>query len=142
MVDIYRFNRLLTTKPSERQGKFQTVSKNAIDMLNLIVKLLLTAAATYFAAWISPGVHISSFGSAIVVAIVLTLLNIFVKPILEFISIPVTFLTLGLFLLVINAVIILIASYLVGTFHVSGFWSAFLFSIIFTVISWILESIF
>ena len=110
--------------------------------MGLIAQLLLTALATYFAAWITPGVDITNFWSAIVVAIVLTLLNTFIKPILEFISIPVTFLTLGLFILVINAVIILIASYFVGSFHVSGFWTAMLFSVIFSVISWILEAIF
>lgn len=75
-------------------------------------------------------------------ALVLGLLNVFVKPILQFISIPVTALTLGLFLLVINAVIILLASYLLNCFHVDGFWSALLYSVIFSVISWILEAIF
>ncbi len=110
--------------------------------MGFIVKIILTALAAYFSAWITPGVSITNFGSAIVVAIVLILLNTFVRPILEFISIPVTFLTLGLFILVINAVIILIASYFVGSFHVSGFWTAMLFSLIFSVISMILEAIF
>lgn len=110
--------------------------------MSLIINFLLTALAAYFAAMITPGVTISSFWSAIVVALVLTLLNVFVKPILQFISIPVTLLTLGLFLFVINAVIILLASYLVGTFHVDGFWAALLYSIIFSVISFILEAIF
>ena len=110
--------------------------------MGLIAQLILTALATYFAAWITPGVSITNFWSAIVVAIVLTLLNTFIKPILTFISIPATVLTMGLFLLVINAVIILIAAYFVGSFHVDGFWAALLFSIIFSVISWILEAIF
>lgn len=110
--------------------------------MGFIAKIILTALAAYFSAWITPGVDIKSLGSAIVVALVLTVLNIFVRPILEFISIPVTIITLGLFLLVINAVIILIASYFVGSFHVSGFWAALLFSVIFSVISWILEAIF
>lgn len=110
--------------------------------MGFIIKLLLTALAAYFSAYIAPGVEIRNFWSAIVVAIVLTLLNIFVKPILEFISIPVTLLTLGLFLLVINAIVILIASYLVNSFEVSGFWAALLFSIIFSIISWLLEAIF
>lgn len=111
-------------------------------MLSLLIKLLLTAVAAYLSAMITPGVYIKSFGSAIIVAIVLSLLNVFIKPLLEFISIPVTLLTLGLFILVINAVIILLASYLVGSFQVSGFWSALLYSIIFSVISWLLELIF
>ncbi len=108
----------------------------------LIIKLLLTALAAYLSAKITPGVSIASYWSAIIVAIVLTLLNVFVKPILTFISIPVTVLTLGLFMLVINAVVILLASYLIGSFHVSGFWAALLFSVIFSVISWILTAIF
>lgn len=108
-----------------------------------IIKLLLTALAAYFSAMIAPGVHINNFWGAILVAIVLTLLNIFVKPILQFVSIPVTLLTLGLFLFVINAVIILLASYLIGgTFQVDGFWYAMLYSVIFSIISWILEAIF
>lgn len=110
--------------------------------MSLIIRLLLTALAVYIAAWVSPGVTVKNFGSAIIVAIVLTLLNIFLKPLMVLISIPVTVLTLGLFLLVINAVIILIASYFVGSFRVNGFWSALLFSIIFSVISWLLEIIF
>lgn len=108
----------------------------------IIVQLLLTALAVYLASLITPGVSVNSYWSAILVAVVLTLLNVFVKPIMQLISIPVTLLTLGLFLFVINAVIILIASYLIGSFHVSGFWAALLFSIIFSLISWLLEAIF
>ncbi len=107
-----------------------------------ILQLLLTALAAYLSAKLTPGVYITSYWAAIIVALVLGLLNVFVKPILQFISIPVTVLTLGLFLLVINAVIILLASYLLNCFHVDGFWSALLYSVIFSVISWILEAIF
>lgn len=108
--------------------------------MGFIIKLLLTGVAVYLSAYISPGVEIKNFWSAIIVAIVLTLLNIFVKPILQFISIPVTLLTLGLFLLVINAVVILIASYFVKSFQVSGFWAALLFSVIFSIVSWVLQA--
>ncbi len=107
-----------------------------------ILQLLLTALAAFLAAKFTPGVTITSFWTAILLAVVLALLDIFVKPLLQLISIPVTVLTLGLFLLVINAVIILLASYLVTNFQVSGFWSALLFSIIFSVVSWILGLIF
>ncbi len=105
----------------------------------IIIQLLLTALAVYISARFTPGVHIASYWSAIVVALVMTLLNIFVKPILTFISLPITLLTMGLFLLIINAIIILIASYLVGSFHVDGFGSAILFSVVFTIISWLLK---
>lgn len=105
----------------------------------IIIQLLLTALAVYISARFTPGVHIASYWSAIVVALVMTLLNIFVKPILTFISLPITLLTMGIFLLIINAIIILIASYLVGSFHVDGFGSAILFSVVFTIISWLLK---
>lgn len=107
-----------------------------------IIKILLTALAAFLAAKLTPGVNITSYWTAILLALVLGLLDVFVKPILEFISIPVTILTLGLFMLVINAVIILLASWIVSSFQVSGFWAALLYSIIFSVVSWLLNLIF
>lgn len=107
-----------------------------------VIQLLLTALAAFLAAKITPGVSITSYWAAILLAIVLAVLDVFVKPILQFISIPITIITLGLFLLVINAVIILLASWIIDSFQVSGFWTAMLYSIIFSVISWILALIF
>lgn len=107
-----------------------------------IINLLVTALAAFLAAKFTPGVSIRSYGSAIILAIVLALLDFFIKPVLQFISIPVTILTLGLFLFVINALIIILASYIVKSFRVDGFWSALLFSIIFSIVSWILQLIF
>lgn len=107
-----------------------------------VLQLLLTALAAFLAAKITPGVTITSYWSAILLALVLGLLDVFVKPFLEFISVPVTVLTLGLFMLVINAVIILLASWLLSSFQVSGFWTAMLYSIIFSVVSWIIGLIF
>lgn len=107
-----------------------------------ILNLLVTALAAFLAAKFTPGVTIESYWSAILLAIVLALLDFFVKPVLQFISIPVTVLSLGLFLLVINALIIILASYIVSSFHVDGFWSALLFSVIFSVVSWVLQLIF
>ena len=79
---------------------------------------------------ILPGVYVSDLFTAIVVAAVLSLLNIFIKPILVIFTLPVTILTFGLFLLVVNAVIILIANWLIDAFQVDGFWWALLFSIL------------
>lgn len=104
----------------------------------LIVKLLINAAALYFSTWLVPGVSIENYWKAILVVIVLALLNVFVKPILKFISFPITILSLGLFALVINTLIILICSFIIGSFKVDGFVSAFLFSIVYSVISWII----
>lgn len=110
--------------------------------MSFVIQLLLTALAAFLAAKFTPGVNISSYWTAIGLALVLGLLDVFVKPVLEFISIPVTILTLGLFLLVINALIIMLASWIITSFQVSGFWSAMLYSVIFSVISWILGLIF
>jgi len=101
--------------------------------MNLILKILLTAAAVLVIAHFLPGVSIENYTSAIIVAIVLGLLRITVKPILVILTLPVTILTLGLFLLVINALIIMLADNLIGGFYVSGFWIALIFSLILSI---------
>lgn len=108
--------------------------------MKLILRILLTALAVIFLAKILPWVHIDGYGSAIIVAIVLGLLRITVKPILIFLTLPATIITLGLFLFVINALIILLASYLVDGFSVSGFWVALLFSLLLSLFQSILYS--
>lgn len=94
------------------------------------------------AAYILPGVTIDGFLTAIILALVLAVLNAVVRPILIFLTIPVTILTLGLFLLVINALIILLADALVAGFDVTGFFAALLFSLVLSVIVAILDMIF
>ncbi|WP_372768078.1 phage holin family protein [Lutibacter sp.] len=101
--------------------------------MNLILKILLTAAAVLIIARFLPGVSIENYTSAIIVAIVLGLLRITVKPILVILTLPVTILTLGLFLLVINALIIMLADNLIDGFYVSGFWIALIFSLILSI---------
>ena len=87
-------------------------------------------------AWIlKKGVHVDSFWIAFVVAVILSLLNTFLKPLLVLLTIPVTILTLGLFLLVINAGIIMLAGAIVPGFEVANFWWALLFSIIMSLIT-------
>ncbi len=109
--------------------------------MKFLLKILVTSLAVLFSSYLLPGVVIASFTTAIIVAIVIALLNTFLKPLLILLTIPVTVLTLGLFLLVINAFIILLTSELVSGFSVDGFWWALLFSIILSVITSILESI-
>lgn len=106
--------------------------------MKFILRLLLSALAVILLANILPGVQVNAFGSAIIVALVLSLLNFLVKPILVLLTLPVTILTLGLFLLVINALIILLASSLVSGFNVDGFWYALLFSLLLAVLESIL----
>lgn len=107
--------------------------------MRLIIKFLLTGLAAYLAAKILPGVEITGFGSAIILAVVLALLNLIVRPILVLFTIPITFLTLGLFLLVINTIIILIADSLVDGFETSGFIAAFFFSIVMSLIGAVID---
>lgn len=103
--------------------------------MGFIMRLIITALAAMVTAYILPGVQIKNFITALILALVLGLLNVLVKPILVILTLPATILTLGLFLLVINAVIILIASNLITGFKVNGFWWALLFSIVLTIIN-------
>lgn len=106
--------------------------------MGFIIKILLTAVAAFFAAWLLPGVEITDIKTTIIVALVLALLNTFVKPILVILTIPVTILTLGLFLLVINILIVKWTASLVDGFSVDGWLSALFFSLIVSVVSSIL----
>jgi putative membrane protein len=110
--------------------------------MNVILKLLLNALAVFILAYLLNGVEVNGYLGAIIVAFVLAILNLFVKPILIIFTLPVTILTLGLFLLVINALIILLADKLVDGFSVSSFWTAILFSILLSILQSILYSIF
>ena len=109
--------------------------------MNTLIKLLLTAAAVLVLANVLPGVYVVGYWGAIIVAVVLALLKLFVKPLLILFTLPLTIMTLGLFLFVINAVIILIASDLLDGFRVEGFWWAVLFSILLSMIQSFLNSL-
>jgi len=101
--------------------------------MKIFLKILLTALAVILLANFLPGVHVDSFATSVIVAIVISLLNMFVRPLLVFFTLPATIVTLGLFLFVINAVIILLASNLVTGFYVDGFFIALLFSILLSI---------
>ena len=88
------------------------------------------------------GVSVDGYVTAIIVAVVLSILNLLVKPILVILTLPITIVTLGLFLLVINALIILLADKLIDGFGVSSFWTALLFSVLLSILQWLLQSIF
>lgn len=98
--------------------------------MKLIFKIVLTALAVIVIANLLPGVFVANFTDALIVAVVLGILRVTVKPLLIFFTLPATIVTLGLFLLVINAVIILLADYFVDGFEVSGFWVALVFSLL------------
>ena len=109
--------------------------------MKLIIKLLLTAITVVVLSKILPGVAVEGYGSAIIVAIVIALLRLIVKPILVLLTLPITMVTFGLFLLIINAIIILIADYFVGGFTVSTIWWALLFSLLLSLFQSILFSL-
>ena len=106
--------------------------------MKFILRLLLSALAVVLLANILPGVHVATFWIAVLVALVLSLLNFLVKPLLVILTLPVTIVTFGLFLLVINAIIILMAGGLVSGFSVDGFWWALLFSLLLSLVQSIL----
>lgn len=109
--------------------------------MSVIINILITAVASYFLANVLSGVSFGSFTQAIFFSIVLGILNAIVKPILIFFSLPITILTLGLFILVINALIILIAAYFLDGFNVNGFWWALIFSLLLSLVTSILQSL-
>jgi len=101
---------------------------------------MANALAVIITAYLLPGVHINGALTAVIVAVVLAILNAFLKPLLILLTLPITLFTLGIFLLVINAIIILLASYFVNGFKVDGFWWALLFSIVLSIVNSIFES--
>ncbi len=110
--------------------------------MNFIARLLVSALAVFLVANFAPGVQVDNIMDAVLVAVVLAFLNTIVKPIFTLLTIPITIFTMGLFLLAINAFIILWAEKLVTGFHVKGFWYALLFSILLSIITGILNMLF
>ena len=108
--------------------------------MNFILRLIISTFGIVIAERILPGVHINSILTAIIVAVVLAFLNSVIKPIMIMLTIPVTLVTFGLFLVVINALLILMASALVDGFVVDGFLWALIFSIVLSMITSILNT--
>jgi putative membrane protein len=109
--------------------------------MKLLIRILITSALVVLLSNLMTGVHVASFTTALIVAVVLGLLNIFIKPILVILTLPITFITLGLFLLVINALIIILCDNIVGGFSVDSFFTALLFSVILSVSQSLMYSI-
>jgi putative membrane protein len=108
--------------------------------MKLIIKWLLSAVALLVVAYIYSGVQVVGFGSALIAAAVIGLLNAVVRPILVVLTLPVTIVTLGLFLFVINALMFWSASGLLGGFHVSGFGAALLGSLIYSALGLVIDA--
>jgi putative membrane protein len=109
--------------------------------MGFILGLILSAFAVLISAYVLPGVHVDGFVTALIVAIVLGILNAILKPVLVILTIPVTILTLGLFLLVINVIIIYLAAAMISGFSVDGFLWALIFSFILSLLNGLLGSL-
>lgn len=109
--------------------------------MKLILKILLNALAVVVLAKVLSGVQVDDYVTAIIVAVVLSLLNLLVKPVLVLFTLPITIVTLGLFLLVVNALIILLADGLISGFNVNNIWWAVLFSILLSILQSFLHSL-
>lgn len=109
--------------------------------MNTILKVLLTAVAVVALSKLLGGVSVDSYTTAIIVTIVLALLNVFIKPLLVILTLPITILTLGLFLLIVNALIILLADKLIDGFSVTSIWTAVLFSVLLSLLESLLHSL-
>jgi putative membrane protein len=109
--------------------------------MNFLTKILVKNLAVILVSYFMPGVQVKNITTAIVVAVVLAFLDSIVKPIMIVLTIPVTIFSLGLFLLVINACLVLLADYFVEDFNVKGFFTALFFSIILSLTTSILEAI-
>ena len=110
--------------------------------MNLIIRLLVTAVSAYFLSQILPRIQMDGFSGALIFAIVLGILNLIVTPVLKLLGLPLTIITLGLFSLVINAIVILIADYFIDSMNVDGFLWAFIFSILLSLITSVLNGVF
>ncbi len=107
--------------------------------MKLIFNWLVSAIAVAIAAYVLPGVSVDTVWSALITAVVLGGINLLIRPVILFLTLPINILTLGLFTLVINAVLVLLASAVVPGFQVASFWWALLFSIVLTIVNSVLH---
>jgi putative membrane protein len=107
--------------------------------MELILVWILNAVALLIVAYVLPGISVASFGSALIAALVLGLLNTLVKPVLILLTLPITIVTLGLFLLVLNALVFWLAGSILKGFQVNGFWWALLGALVYSIVSGLLS---
>ncbi len=109
-------------------------------MMGLLLRWLILTVAIMAAAYLFAGIHVTGFGAALFAALILGILNAFFRPILLILTLPINVLTLGLFTFVINALLLMMTSGVIGGLEVSGFGSALLGSLIISLVSWLLSS--
>lgn len=105
---------------------------------NLVTNLLVNTVSIFVVSYILSGVQIDSFVTALIVAVVMAVLNVTLKPLLFIITIPLTVLTFGLFLLVLNVMVLYAAAYMIDGFHIASFWWALLFSFLVSFVNGVL----
>ena len=110
-------------------------------MIRLVLVWLINTVALVAVAYLMPSVTVSSFGAALIAALVLGLINAFVRPLLVLLTLPVTILTLGLFIFVLNGLLFWAVAEWVEGFAVGGFWSGVLGAILFSLVSWLLSAL-
>ncbi len=109
--------------------------------MRLLIVWLINAAALLALPYVFPWVSVATFGTALVAALALGLINTLIRPLLILLTLPATVLTLGLFIFVINGLLFWWVGSFVEGFHVGGFWSAFFGAIVYSLISWLLSSL-
>jgi putative membrane protein len=109
--------------------------------MRILLVWLVNAIALIAVAYLMPSISVSSFTSALIAALVLGLVNAVIRPVLVLLTLPVTVITLGLFILVINALLFWLVGSILEGFHVQGFWGAFVGSILFSIVSWLLSTL-
>jgi len=105
---------------------------------DMIEKLLINTVSIFVVAYVLPGIQVDSFLTALVLAVVLAVLNVTLKPLLILLTIPLTIITFGLFLFVVNVLVLFAAAALIDGFHIAGFWWALLFSLLVSLLNGIL----
>ena len=109
--------------------------------MRLILLWILNAVALLAVAYLLPSIHVASFGAAMIAAVLLGLANTVLRPLLLLLTLPVTLLTLGLFIFVINGLMFWLAGSMIEGFTVDSFWSAVLGSLLYSLVSWVLSSL-
>lgn len=107
--------------------------------MSLAINWVISGIAIVITAYLLPGIHLSGFKAALLTALALGLINVFIKPALSLLTLPLTVMTLGLFSLVLNALLIMLTAKLVPGFQVQGFLWAVAFSVVLTITNWILS---
>jgi len=109
--------------------------------MRLLLRFLLNALALWVAAWLIPGIYLASPAAAIIAGIVLGFVNAIVRPVLVLLTLPVTLITLGLFIFIINAICLALTAWVVPGFTIDGFGSALLGALVVSVVSWLLNGL-